>query len=142
MGMERLDRQLPHLERGHHLALFFAVYQAVLVLHRNEGRKAIVDRVICWGAKKGKDFESISQGRVAGYDDTYSASDGLVVHKGGLIRGPGDERLMKYVRAHIDMPSKNSCQCSGPNPFGRRHEALASADTRVYDEQSRKYHIL
>jgi formate dehydrogenase assembly factor FdhD len=80
MGMERLYQNLPHLERGHHLALFFAVDQAVLVLHRNEGRKAIVDRVICWSAKKGRINFSGSCGE---YDDTYSASDELVarVHK-------------------------------------------------------------
>ncbi len=38
---------LPHLERGHHLALFFTVYEVIVVLHRNEGREAIIDRVIC-----------------------------------------------------------------------------------------------
>ena len=50
-------RSFPYLERGHHLALFFAVYQVVVVLHRNEGREAIIDRVICWNAKKGMDLE-------------------------------------------------------------------------------------
>lgn len=38
-----------HLERGHHLALFLAVYEVVVVLHRYEGREAIVDRVVCFG---------------------------------------------------------------------------------------------
>ena len=60
-----LFEKLPHLERGHHLALFFAVYQVIVVLHRNEGRKAIVDRVICLNANNGSFFESTSQARVA-----------------------------------------------------------------------------
>jgi hypothetical protein len=33
-------------ERGYHLALFLTVYEIIMVLHRNEGREAIVDRVI------------------------------------------------------------------------------------------------
>ena len=37
-----------HLERGHHLALFLAVYEVVVVLHRYEWREAIVDRVVCF----------------------------------------------------------------------------------------------
>ena len=40
---------LDYLDRGHHLALFLTVYQVVVVLHRNEGRQAIVDGVICHG---------------------------------------------------------------------------------------------
>ena len=34
------------LERGHHLALFLTVYEIVVVLHRYEGREAVVDRII------------------------------------------------------------------------------------------------
>lgn len=41
-------RSFFHLERGHHLALFLAVYEVVVVLHRYERREAIVDRVVCF----------------------------------------------------------------------------------------------
>jgi len=40
---------LAYLNRGHHLALFLTIYQVVVVLHRNEGRQAIVDGVIYYG---------------------------------------------------------------------------------------------
>ncbi len=40
-------RMFAYLERGHHLALFLAVDQIVMVLHRDKGRQAIVDGVIC-----------------------------------------------------------------------------------------------
>jgi hypothetical protein len=42
-------RMFAYLERGHHLALFLAVDQIVMVLHRDKGRQAIVDGVICQG---------------------------------------------------------------------------------------------
>lgn len=45
---------LPYLDRGHHLALFLTIYQVVVVLHRNEGRQAIVDGVIYHGRRGGK----------------------------------------------------------------------------------------
>ena len=45
-GRERWSFVFIHLERGHHLALFLAVYEVVVVLHRYEGREAIVDRVV------------------------------------------------------------------------------------------------
>jgi hypothetical protein len=38
---------LSYPERGHHFALFLTVYEIIVVLHRNEGREAIIDRVIC-----------------------------------------------------------------------------------------------
>jgi hypothetical protein len=41
-----------HLERRHHLTLFLTVYEIIVVLHRNEGREAIVDRVICSAGKR------------------------------------------------------------------------------------------
>jgi hypothetical protein len=41
-----------HLERGHHLALFLTVYEIIVVLHRYEGREAIIDRVIYLREKK------------------------------------------------------------------------------------------
>ena len=40
-------RDWTYLQRGEHLALFFAVEQAVVVLHRNEGREVVRDRVVC-----------------------------------------------------------------------------------------------
>ena len=55
---ERED--LAYLERGHHLALFLTVYQVVVVLHRNEGRQAVVDSVICYGRGWKEQFESAS----------------------------------------------------------------------------------
>lgn len=38
----------PDFERRHHLALLFAVDKAVVVLHRDERRELVVDRVVCW----------------------------------------------------------------------------------------------
>lgn len=76
-----------HLERGHHLALFLAVYKVVVVLHRYERREAIVDRVVC--------FRRMNAGRnqlfVPLHDNVvpYSASDGLVKEKGNLVRTEG-----------------------------------------------------
>ena len=73
-----------HLERGHHLALFLAVYEVVVVLHRYERRKAIVDRVVCFrrmNAKRNQLFAPLHDNV-----EPYSASDGLVKEKGNLIR--------------------------------------------------------
>ena len=36
-----------YLERGEHLALLLAVDEVVVVLHRDEGRELVVDRVVC-----------------------------------------------------------------------------------------------
>lgn len=38
-----------YLEGGDHLALLFAVDQAIVVLHRDEGREVVRDRVVCGG---------------------------------------------------------------------------------------------
>jgi hypothetical protein len=38
---------LSYPECGHHLALVLTVYEIIVVLHRNEWREAIIDRVIC-----------------------------------------------------------------------------------------------
>ena len=35
------------LQGGEHLALLFTVEQAVLVLHRDEGREVVRDRIVC-----------------------------------------------------------------------------------------------
>jgi len=43
---------ISYLERGHHLALFLTVNETIVVLHRNERREAIIDRVICLGKKE------------------------------------------------------------------------------------------
>ena len=39
-------RDWTNLQRGEHLALFFAVEQAVVVLHRDEGREVVRDGVV------------------------------------------------------------------------------------------------
>ena len=36
-----------YFQGGEHLALLFAVEQAVLVLHRDEGREVVRDRIVC-----------------------------------------------------------------------------------------------
>jgi hypothetical protein len=43
----RNGSNLSYPECGHHLALILAVYEIIVVLHRNEWREVIVDRVIC-----------------------------------------------------------------------------------------------
>lgn len=42
------DRADPeHLQRWEHLALLLAVQERVVVLHRDEGRQVVRDRVVC-----------------------------------------------------------------------------------------------
>ena len=40
-------RNLSYPESGHQLALVLTVYEIIVVLHRNEWREAIINRVIC-----------------------------------------------------------------------------------------------
>lgn len=40
-----------HFEGGEHLALFLAVDERVVVLHRDERREVVLDGVVCKGAK-------------------------------------------------------------------------------------------
>ena len=46
-------RDWTNLKRGEHLALFFAVEQAVVILHRDEGREVVRDGVVCWFLRSG-----------------------------------------------------------------------------------------
>jgi hypothetical protein len=81
--MEVGEESVSHLERGHHLALFLAVYEIIVVLHRNEGRETIVYRVIC-SAEKRKKHERARVNQLSNpfFTDNiggaYFASDGLV----------------------------------------------------------------
>lgn len=42
-GTEKGD----YLERGHHFAFFLTVENAIVVLHRDERRQVVIDRVVC-----------------------------------------------------------------------------------------------
>jgi hypothetical protein len=127
-GAEEVERQckwgrrsLSDLERGHHLAFFLTVYEIIVVLHRYEGREAIIDRVICSAGKRsmyeraGALFFTVVKIRVG----AHFASDGLVKEerKKGVGLAMSDERV-EVMGAYIARPSMNSCQCNGPNPSG------------------------
>lgn len=46
-GRPRDRADAEHLERREHLALLLAVQERVVVLHRDEGRQVVRDRVVC-----------------------------------------------------------------------------------------------
>lgn len=46
---EGRTRDREHLQRREHLALLLAVHERVVVLHRDEGRQVVRDRVVCGG---------------------------------------------------------------------------------------------
>ena len=65
-----------YLERGNHLALFLTVYEVVVVLHRDERREAIADRVI-WGGNEIQYVNKFIFFELRMSYRTHSASSGL-----------------------------------------------------------------
>ena len=60
------------LECGHHLALLLAVHETVVVLHRDERREVVRDRVVC-----GDKFGSVKTIVAEANARTYFAWRGL-----------------------------------------------------------------
>lgn len=100
-----------HLERGHHLALFLAVQHVVVVLHRDEGREVVRDRMVCRNV--GRDT---SRGVRSG-EFTLHLVD--YEHISERSRGCGGG-------THTGRRSTRTCRCSGPSRPGRRRGAPAS----------------
>lgn len=112
------------LESGHHLPLFLAVEEVVVVLHGDEGSKVVRDcviyRVQCISTTK----------YIAPKKTPHFASIGLHLQKNSGV-SQGEYSLPQNWRTHIARHSTRSCLCTGRIPPSRHHGELASRTESV-----------